>query len=603
MFFARRPVPRLAVSSWLIAVAVASVGVLIQRQPAHLTDPATCPGLLEGLIIAATQSGSRVPVAIFLAWLNGVGVFLAVLALTRWIQRAADSAIATAAVGLAAAATIVTTPALAPAGALAIGAATAALCAAEDAVSTGGRSRLVAAWIGLAITAAISPLLMLPLGIAAVWLTVQTSDSARSMPRLAGAALALIVVCGLPAAVTMMIPALPGHENASPATGCLLLGGAAPQKIGIALTRAFEGTGPVPIALAALGAFSLRHQIIRTDGWVLPAMAGLPLLAAAAPDADPMRTFAPTIAAFWRIVAIGAREVIAALAARPAWRFSGAVLVLLLPLLQWSHRSARPVAAADEPRGHERLARRDASQIFDALPSGSTIVIDDTITALLLRGSAQTALIRGKAVTAIARDGAASRAASDGRVFAMPRAQFDLQHQGLSRVETSEPRVPGIVGFERAGNCPAVAGEWRHVPDLAQSSSLALVATRSNVPGPVVIYLGSSGSMSPTPLDWSRGSLRGYLAGSYDLRLEADRQRLDLDGVEDQAPRDDRVFGFTHLARLEIWRVPGGPMILPIGLGRAPEAVLARGVIPAGGNDLRLCPSFPGEIERLELRR
>jgi hypothetical protein len=185
----------------------------------------------------------------------------------------------------------------------------------------------------------------------------------------------------------------------------------------------------------------------------------------------------------------------------------------------------------------------------------------------------------------------------------MPRGQFDLQHQGFSRAETVQPHVPGIAAFERAADCAVLEGKWQHVPDLSRSSSLALVATRPDVRGPVVIYLGSSGPMNPNPLDWPRLSLRGYLAGVYDLRKEADRQRFERDGLEDHAPRDDRVFGFTYLARLEIWRIPDGPMILPIGLGQAPEAVLARGVIRADRNSLRLCPSFPGEIERLELRR
>ena len=58
MFFARRPAARPVVSHWLIALGVATVGLLLQRQPAHLTDPANCPGLLEWLVITASGSGS-----------------------------------------------------------------------------------------------------------------------------------------------------------------------------------------------------------------------------------------------------------------------------------------------------------------------------------------------------------------------------------------------------------------------------------------------------------------------------------------------------------------------------------------------------------------
>ena len=81
---------------------------------------------------------------------------------------------------------------------------------------------------------------------------------------------------------------------------------------------------------------------------------------------------------------------------------------------------------------------------------------------------------------------------------------------------------------------------------------------------------------------------------------EADRQRLDVDGVEDRPPRGHPVFAYPYVSRLDLWPVPNGPMILAVGLGHPPDAVLVRGMTPTDQAGLRLCPSFPGEIGRLE---
>jgi hypothetical protein len=587
MFFARRPAARPVVSHWLIALGVATVGLLLQRQPAHLTDPANCPGLLEWLVITASGSGSRVPVATYVAWLNGTGVFLSLVAVTRLIQRAADSLVATTAVSLAAAVTIVTTPTLAPSDVLAIGAAS---------VAWGGKRPL-----GSFLLAVVSPALALPLGAAAAWLAWEKSNG-TSRRRLLIASLAAIVVIGLAVAQTVMIPGLPGQE-AAVLPGCLIPREPSVQNLRITLAHAFEGTGPAPLAFALLGVFALWHGITQRASWPLIAMAILPLVAAAGRGADPVRTLAPAIAAFWWLVGVGAREVVTALAARPSWRIAAWVFALLLPVLQWSHRSAMPVPAADEPRGHESLTRRDISSMLGALPTRATIVMDDAITSLLMRSWTETGRQTGKVFTVISRDGQeAARPAADAPLFALPRAQFDLQHQGLARVEI-EPRIPGVVAFARAGPCSTVEGQWREAKDLGRSSSLALVSNRPAARGPVVIYLGSSAPLNPHPIDWPSWTMRGYHAATYEMGRDADRPRLDFDGIEDRAPRDDRVFAFPYVTRLDVWRVPGGPMILPIGFDQAPEAVLARGVTAADRAGLRLCPSYPAEIERLEVRR
>jgi hypothetical protein len=592
MFFARRPGTRLADSDWLIAIGVATVGLLIQRQPAHLTDSASCPGLLEWLVIAASRSGSRMPVATFLTWLNSVGVLLALLALTRWVQRAANVPAVTAAVSLAAAVTIVTTPALAPSDVLVIGAACAACLGNRP-----PRSFL------LAVLAVIVPALALPLAAVAAWFAWRDTGATNRTWRLLAAGLAAFVVFVLALAQISIMPPVPGRESVVGA-GCLVPRELGVQSIRVAIATAFEGTGPVPLAFALLGIFGLRHQIANRASWPRLALAILPVFWAAGESADPVRTLATTIAGFWWLVAVGVREIVAALSGRRAWQIGAWALVLLLPLLQWSHRSAIPIGSADEPRGHERLARRDFLQVLAALPARSTIVIDDAITEILLRSSAPAPQVIEKQFTVIPHDGrVAAHAATAGFVYAMPRAQFDLQHRGLIRVESARPGIPGIVAFERASECSAVDVAWQEAPVLVRSSHLALVADRPDARGPVVIYLGSSVPLNPHAFDWPAWSVRGYYVGTYDLRREADRVRLDLDSVEDRPPRDNRVFGYPSLTRLDLWRVPNGPTVLAVGLGHAPEAALARAMTTAETSGLRLCPSFPEEIERLEPRR
>ena len=599
MFFARRPATRLVVSDWLIAIGVATVGLLIQRQPPHLTDPASCPGLLEWLVIAASRAGSRMPVATLLTWLNSAGVVLALVALTRWVHRAAGVPVVTAAVSLAAAVTIVTTPALEPSDVLVIGAA-------------------CAVWLGkpsprsflLAVLAVIVPGLALPLAVVAAWFTWRESGAPNRTWRLLAAGLAAFVVFVLALAQTSIMPPLPGQESVVGA-GCLVPRELGVQNIRVAIANAFEGTGPVPLAFALLGIFGLRHQIAKRGSWPFLALAILPVVAAAGQPADPVRTLAPAIAAFWWLVAVGVREIVVALSRRRAWQIGAWTLAMLLPVLQWSHRSAIPIGSADEPRGHERLARRDFSQILAALPARSTIVIDDAIAEILLRSAAGAAQVIEKQFTAVPHDRTAvphdrpavERLAAAGHVYAMPRAQFDLQHRGLIRVESARPGIPGIVAFERASECAAVDVAWQEAQALARSSHLALVADRPDARGPVVIYLGSSIPLNPHAFDWPAWSVRGYYVGTYDLRREADRVRLDLDSVEDRPPRDNRVFGYPYLTRLDLWRVPNGPTVLAVGLGHAPDAALARAMTTAETSGLRLCPSFPEDIDRLEPRR
>jgi hypothetical protein len=154
-----------------------------------------------------------------------------------------------------------------------------------------------------------------------------------------------------------------------------------------------------------------------------------------------------------------------------------------------------------------------------------------------------------------------------------------------------------------AGTCAVVDLRWQETTAPAPSTEIAVVANHAGARGPVLIYLGSSVALSPHPLEWPVWALRGYYADTYDFSREADRQRFDRDTVEDLPPRTAGVFKYPHITRLELWRVPNGPMALPLGLNHRPEIALLRGSTAADGTNLDVCPSFPGEIGRLEPKR
>ena len=595
----RRPATRFAVSHWLIAAAVAAAGVFIQSRSPSLVDPPSCPGILEWLSVAAAGSSSRLPLASFITSMNLAGAVFALVALTRWIAYAAGTLPAAIAMSFAAAFTLVPDPTLAPADVIAVGAAASGWLGIVHALDSHRLRHIILAGVGLVATAAIAPPIAIPLAAATAWVTWSVSAGSSLAVRIFRAAVMAAIVIIVPAAVITTFPQLPGGQQIT-ATSCLVPGSGSAAVIRESLTRALSSTGPVPIVLALLAAFGLRHTFRQSSTWPLVAVAIVPMLAAAWSTSTAVRTLAPAIAALWWMAAAGFREVTNALVDRASWRAGTWALVVLLPALQWSHRSAQPVAPADQPRGHELLTRRDVSQLFATLPSLTSIVVDDAVTDLLFRSAADTARQSGKMFRMIPRNGReAARAAANGPVHAMPRAQFDLQHHGLRRAEVVDAVMPGMIAFEMAGACAVVELRWQETTAPANSTRIAVVASHADARGPVLIYLGSSVALSPHPLDWPTWALRGYYADTYDFGREADRQRFDRDTIEDLPPRSAGVFKFPHITRLELWRVPNGPAALALGLNNRPEIALLRGSTAADGVNLDVCPSFPVEIGSL----
>ena len=581
----------IVVSEWLIAIAAAVIAFLIQRQPPQFADPIACPGLLEWMAISASRSSSRVTMATILTWMNLVLVPLSVGALSLMIQRAGGPAMARAAATVAAAVTVVAAPTLAPSSVTAIGAASIARLTCVRAPGAAPLSDWRLATVVFAVTAAIAPPLAVALAFVAAWICLQSTDSRRVV----ATALTVAIVIGLPAVLLLTFPSLPGEVINAPSIGCLAPHGFSAGAVMDVARHAFGTSGPVPMALALLGAFTSRALVARRDAWPAMGLAVLPLLAAGWSSAEPLRTLAPTIGAFWWLAAIGLRDVVGALSMRRAWRVGAWSIAVLLPVLQWTHRSAVPIDPADLPRGEDALSRRHVSQLFGALPSGSTIVIDDAATDLLLRSSANAAQHSGKVFRFVSRDGRdALGAGMNSMFFTMPRAQRRLEHQGVRRA-AANTGIPSVVAFTVAAECTPIGSQWLEADNISLSTAVAVAADRPGARGPVVMYLGAGVAMSPRPVDWPEWTVRGYFVDSYDRSRDADRQRLDVHRREDVAPPDHRVFGFPFIVRFELWRVPDGPMVLPVELGQAPAVAIVRAVTLGDADGLRLCPSFAGK--------
>jgi hypothetical protein len=416
------------------------------------------------------------------------------------------------------------------------------------------------------------------------------------MLALAAAASALLAVVAVRAALPVL-PGAPAGNNCGVSSVVAL----SPQTALDNLSLALSTTGPVPLVLALLGAFTLRAAAWGPRAWFPIAIAVLPLFTPVPSGSDHLRTLATTVVAQWWLAAIGLKEAVLALGNTVPRRVGAGALFLAVALLQWSHRSPPRTLQVDTPVGHEDLTRRAVARLLGVLPDRASLVVDDAITDLLLRASMDSLARSGKTLQFVAADGeAVTGLAARGRVFALPRAQQVLQHQGLILDDHDLPQAPGVAGIQPGVACARAEASWRPIADPQRWTTLALVSDRAAVRGPILVYLGSAAPLAPHPLQWPDRATRGFLADVYYAR--GDRRRLDWLIGADRAPGGDPVFTSPYVTRLELWRVPDAPLILPVSLGGAVSSAIV--IVRAGpdAGQLRACPSFPRAVSRVGQR-
>jgi hypothetical protein len=271
----------------------------------------------------------------------------------------------------------------------------------------------------------------------------------------------------------------------------------------------------------------------------------------------------------------------------------GIAVMVLLPLLQFQRLSLRGAAGASSSYGHGALSTDTLRRILRALPD-ATLVAEDASLELLVRAASPRLRAGGQDVRVVPRRAAAvSAALAAGRIFAFPRAQLALQHQGVE-LSGRAMGIPGVAEVQRVVDCARVGRQWSDAPTLTVAGGFALIARREDARGPVTIYLGSRENLRTAAVGWPARATRGFQVREY-----ARAERPDLaDALQAQGiPPSSGVLTAPYVVRIVMWRTPGAADVLPVALSRPPDVALAKGEPDSGWRFLELCPSFRSQPE------
>lgn len=585
--------PRRLDAAWAVALATGAAGALLLPRPVSLADPPACAGLLELAGIVASRTVRDVPLGEMIVWANRLIVAAALVLFVRLLQKVANDLATWLAAVAAAIALLLTSPfesVLAPTNAAAF----AAACLAWNGAAGLQTSRVV---IALALLAGIAPTLMIPCIIAVIPLLMARSGQPRNMLFIVAAIAA--VVAG-PAIVSIAVPPLPAvgvrTMNALDCAQPPVVVDFAGVRDGLRLA-----IGPVTsfaIALAALGAFSHRGGWRRLSTRWSVIFATLPFVAAALGAPDPARTFAPVVAALWILAALGLREVVLAIAPRgPRW-IAVALVLASLPWLQQSTRPDRTPIDADRLRGHEALSRQRFLQVLSAIPPGGGLVVEDAVVSMLATDAGRRRAQGGRPLVFVppSRDQIA-RTLPKSAVFALPRRQSTLRHLGFQLTDLG-PRANGVAEVRAGAPCAIAEHTWHDATVLTTAAGFALVADDEPARGPVSILFGSTDALSPER-SWPRRAERGFTWSQIDRARDGGQARIDgfLSGIG--VPPGQAVATSPFVTSVDVWRVPGGPLILPVTLHATPSAALIRRRDDAVPGRVWICPSAPFEVKPL----
>jgi len=374
-----------------------------------------------------------------------------------------------------------------------------------------------------------------------------------------------VLIASIAAAVSVGVPvgiaAIVNRAGPSPRVASCVLPG---SPISFAsLSNAVDATGPLVLALAALGGYAvaLGAGLRRTA-----ALAGIAFLTIvpSLPDVWPRNVaLAPALVAIWCLAGLGLREMLTRLRQRRT--IASGLLIAILPALQLS----RVHEARDDrrtPLGHERASLAQIRRLLNLMPPGSTLVEEDASVDLLLRaaslGGRQSS--RPLAIVPLTRTSMLN-ALNVGGVFAFPAGQRDLGLRGF----VLEPVAGGSKGLAAVSGtraCIELTREWTNLDATAMHGRIALVADSPLASGPVVIYFSGTDGYTPGPDNWPSRAMPGF-----DLRM-FDRSSPETSAVMDSEANavhlsGHAVFAAPHVARLTLFRTPGAPAALPIILG------------------------------------
>lgn len=544
-------------AAWAIAIALGAAGLGLERAPAALAPAVSCPGLLDWAAIVSAQVAHSAPLGVWLVRADRVIFFVAIVLSGRAAIAASGSWLAGSAVTLAFAASPLFAPAMSPLDvAVPALASLAALVALDDSIGsvTSGRAvALCAVAIALAI-----PLVRFP---------------------------------------NWIIPPLPPAANGAAGAACIT----APGRAGI--LAALSSIGPYAVLLAVFGLFTIRWRLADRRAWPAAAFVFFALAVASVSTANPLRALAPVAIAVWLLAGAGLAEAARAAGPTPAGRAGALLLAALLPLVPIAARYRQPrqepVAAARF--GHDQTTLDAVRRTIQLLPDKSVVIVEEAATGLLLRAAHATWQRSGKLLRVVDVQPApvASAAAEPGwHVFAWPLAQTTLPLLGFRLADAQLPGVSGVAVVGNGGVCADIGEAWRPIDFAAGAPMLVIRSEEPAQEGAVAIWVGSERPIALMPFGWPVWVMPGFLAVPY---AAGEHDRVMADAAADGLTGREPVFGQPHVVRLEVWKVPDAPRLMPILLGVDPPEVGLMHATP--GVTLQACPGYVPDVQPIALSK
>ena len=560
-----------------------------------LADPIACPGVFDLLAIIASRTWRDVPLGSMLAASNIVLLALAVGLLARAIYKLTSSAAVTIAITLAAMASSMFAAVLAPSAAAAFVVTIAAWNAVLQSFENLERTASPGGHVGRPFRGAVAVLLLALLAATVIPMMLPAAIVAGSLRwrRWHLRVLAVVAVLGTSHLMQMAMPR--DHSCVIPHSGWASLSIA-----GDAIAGAAREAGPLAIALAVLGLFAIK-RLPRGVVLSLPILVLVSLWGAALMPDRPAWILGAFVIALWSLAAAGLAEVWAATGGTLAGKVGASALSIALVVLQAvnasTYRDVNPVLD-----GHEQLTFARMGAIVGALPRGAGLVEEDAATGLLTRAlpsrmrTSDRFKIIPRNVTAVAG------ARANAPVFALPRSQRVLQHLGFEMGDATSAGVPGLAEIRQAHACTDDLGPAPlPLTAITGRQVFALVAGDPRTRDPIVIVLAGDTPLPVTPLGWPQNALRGIHGRMFDLTVATDQRDL-ADELRSYELSSWSVPNTRYITRIEAWRTPGAPLVLPIALGGPIGIGIARMTGTSPDQHLRLCPSFPHEVRPLVRR-
>jgi hypothetical protein len=330
----------------------------------------------------------------------------------------------------------------------------------------------------------------------------------------------------------------------------------------------------------------------------------LPTLETAMTGHGDLREFGVAFVVAGLCLAEGLAEVVRACGPRVAGRAAAAGLAILAALAQLHPRQSwtPPVQG---PAGVERLSSLDVKHLVAVLPDRTVLVEEDAIVATLLRAQRSAWSRMGKTLRLAGRDPAQLAPVVAGpapHVFALPDGQADLQWLGFKLSEAGLPGVSGLASVEAGWPCDAVTTHWDAASSIVAARSPILTVSSPSVRAGhgIVVYVAIPSPEHPLLLG-DQPARSGFQQDVYDESNGSDRAALEALDRNDHVP--PRFAGALQpfVARLDIWRGPDLPTVLPVQFDAVPTMVVAKS--SSAGEADWICPAFPYDVRPIRITR